>query len=126
MKESRKPSHHINHRLFWTETNLLFFSDSCFIFCFTGRRSKKETPTILHFAAKFGLKELCAELLTCPGAAQAFTLENVHGLLPNDIAAAQGHGELEKFLTDYMVRSTQCLHLTSVAFLLANLCIYLL
>ncbi|XP_064610700.1 phosphoinositide 3-kinase adapter protein 1-like [Liolophura sinensis] len=67
-----------------------------------GRRSNKETPTILHFAAKFGLKELCAELLTCPGAAQAFTVENVHGLLPNEIAAAQGHEELEKFLTDYM------------------------
>uniref|UniRef100_UPI00398EC768 B-cell scaffold protein with ankyrin repeats-like n=1 Tax=Pristiophorus japonicus TaxID=55135 RepID=UPI00398EC768 len=46
-----------------------------------------EFPTLLHFAAKYGLEKLTSLLLECPGAAQASAALNTYGESPRDLAA---------------------------------------
>ncbi|XP_069096544.1 phosphoinositide 3-kinase adapter protein 1 isoform X2 [Pleurodeles waltl] len=61
-----------------------------------------ELPTLLHFAAKYGLKNLTALLLTCPGALQAYSVCNKHGDFPNGIAEKHGYKDLRQFMDDYV------------------------
>ncbi|KAH0504578.1 Phosphoinositide 3-kinase adapter protein 1 [Microtus ochrogaster] len=62
----------------------------------------EELPTLLHFAAKYGLKNLTALLLTCPGALQAYSVANRHGHYPNTIAEKHGFRDLRQFIDEYV------------------------
>lgn len=75
-----------------------------FLDLFSDQRDE-ELPTLLHFAAKYGLKNLTALLLTCPGALQAYSVANKHGHYPNTIAEKHGFRDLRQFIDEYVVRS---------------------
>ncbi|XP_073858415.1 phosphoinositide 3-kinase adapter protein 1 isoform X4 [Macaca fascicularis] len=62
----------------------------------------EELPTLLHFAAKYGLKNLTALLLTCPGALQAYSVANKHGHYPNTMAEKHGFRDLRQFIDEYV------------------------
>lgn len=57
----------------------------------------------MHFAAKYGLKNLTALLLTCPGALQAYSVANKHGHYPNTMAEKHGFRDLRQFIDEYVV-----------------------
>ncbi|XP_029525699.1 phosphoinositide 3-kinase adapter protein 1-like [Oncorhynchus nerka] len=65
---------------------------------------KEELPTLLHFAAKYGLKKLTTVLLQCPGALQAYSVINKNGDYPNTLAERSGFSELRQFI-DYFVET---------------------
>ncbi|XP_077999060.1 phosphoinositide 3-kinase adapter protein 1-like [Glandiceps talaboti] len=62
----------------------------------------KETPTLIHFAAKFGLQDLTSLLMNSPGALIAFEITNCNGDYPNDIAKENGHFGLADFLESFV------------------------
>ncbi|XP_055517911.1 phosphoinositide 3-kinase adapter protein 1 [Leucoraja erinacea] len=62
----------------------------------------KELPTLLHFAAKYGLKNLTAVLLQCPGALQAYSVANKDGDYPNNLAEKSGYKDLRQFIDEYV------------------------
>ncbi|XP_042312394.1 LOW QUALITY PROTEIN: phosphoinositide 3-kinase adapter protein 1 [Sceloporus undulatus] len=62
----------------------------------------EELPTLLHFSAKYGLKNLTALLLTCPGALQAYSVANKHGWYPNNLAEKHGFKDLRQFIDEYV------------------------
>ncbi|KAG8552176.1 hypothetical protein GDO81_004430 [Engystomops pustulosus] len=62
----------------------------------------EELPTLLHFAAKYGLRKLTALLFTCPGALQAYSVANKHGDFPNNIAEKYGYPDLRQFMDEYV------------------------
>jgi len=61
-----------------------------------------ELPTLIHFAAKFGFKELCAKLIDLPDASHAGKFTNCSRQQPNVIANAYGHSELCRFLESFL------------------------
>ncbi|GFY75200.1 phosphoinositide 3-kinase adapter protein 1 [Trichonephila inaurata madagascariensis] len=63
--------------------------------------STKEFPTLLHFAARYGLFCLVKELLDCPGAQTAATLKNSGGLIPTQIANREGHNKVAALLDEF-------------------------
>lgn len=63
----------------------------------------KELPTLLHCAAKFGLKNLAIHLLQCSGATWASKIKNLEGSDPAHIAERRGHEELKKIFEDFSV-----------------------
>ncbi|VFV45681.1 b-cell scaffold protein with [Lynx pardinus] len=63
----------------------------------------KELPTLLHCAAKFGLKNLAIHLLQCSGATWASKVKNLEGSDPAHIAERHGHKELKKIFEDFSV-----------------------
>ncbi|KZC10757.1 Phosphoinositide 3-kinase adapter protein 1 [Dufourea novaeangliae] len=64
--------------------------------------SPEENPTLLHFAARFGLERLAWQLLECPGGDMACDLRNVSELTPADLAEQAGHVRLAHQLRGYM------------------------
>ncbi|XP_063243599.1 phosphoinositide 3-kinase adapter protein 1 isoform X3 [Bacillus rossius redtenbacheri] len=64
--------------------------------------SSEEYPTLLHFAAKFGLEKLAWQLLECPGGEQACDMRNACELTPAEMAEAAGHVRLANALRGYM------------------------
>ncbi|XP_011306679.1 phosphoinositide 3-kinase adapter protein 1 isoform X2 [Fopius arisanus] len=64
--------------------------------------SPEEYPTLLHFAARFGLEKLAWQLLECPGGEIACDLKNVAELTPADVAEQAGHNKLAQQLRGYM------------------------
>ncbi|XP_054001924.1 uncharacterized protein LOC128888813 isoform X2 [Hylaeus anthracinus] len=64
--------------------------------------SPEENPTLLHFAARFGLERLAWQLLECPGGEIACDLRNVSELTPADLADQAGHARLAHQLRGYM------------------------
>ncbi|XP_044011662.1 uncharacterized protein LOC122854774 isoform X2 [Aphidius gifuensis] len=64
--------------------------------------SSDEYPTLLHFAARFGLEKLAWQLLECPGGDIACDIKNVAELTPADIAENSGHTKLAHQLRGYM------------------------
>ncbi|XP_008282842.1 phosphoinositide 3-kinase adapter protein 1 [Stegastes partitus] len=62
----------------------------------------EELPTLLHFAAKYGLKKLTTILLQCPGALQAYSVMNKHGDYPNKLAEKSGFSDLRQFMDDFV------------------------
>ncbi|XP_076662870.1 DBB domain-containing protein stumps isoform X3 [Andrena cerasifolii] len=64
--------------------------------------SPEENPTLLHFAARFGLERLAWQLLECPGGDLACDLKNVAELTPADLAEQAGHTRLAHQLRGYM------------------------
>ncbi|XP_067828860.1 phosphoinositide 3-kinase adapter protein 1 [Heptranchias perlo] len=67
----------------------------------TTQRSE-ELPTLLHFAARYGLKNLTALLLQCPGALQAYSVANKHSDYPNNIAEKNGYRDLRQYMDEYV------------------------
>jgi len=61
-----------------------------------------ELPTLIHFAAKFGFKELCARLIDLPDASHSGKFSNGNGQQPNEIARIYGHHELRRFLDNFL------------------------
>uniref|UniRef100_A0A2K6G1F5 B cell scaffold protein with ankyrin repeats 1 n=2 Tax=Propithecus coquereli TaxID=379532 RepID=A0A2K6G1F5_PROCO len=64
----------------------------------------KELPTLLHCAAKFGLKNLATHLLQCSGATWASKMKNMEGSDPARIAERHGHEELKKIFEDFSIQ----------------------
>ncbi|XP_014213966.1 uncharacterized protein LOC106643378 [Copidosoma floridanum] len=64
--------------------------------------SSEENPTLLHFAARFGLEKLAWQLLECPGGDIACDMRNVNDLTPADLAEQAGHLKLAHQLRGYM------------------------
>ncbi|XP_071337471.1 phosphoinositide 3-kinase adapter protein 1 isoform X2 [Trachinotus anak] len=62
----------------------------------------EELPTLLHFAAKYGLKKLTTILLQCPGALQAYSVMNKHGDYPNTLAERSGFSDLRQFMDEFV------------------------
>ena len=62
-----------------------------------------EYPTLLHFAARFGLEKLAFQLLETPGGELASDIRNVADLTPADLAEQAGHSKLAHQLRSYMV-----------------------
>ncbi|XP_072138497.1 phosphoinositide 3-kinase adapter protein 1 isoform X3 [Mobula birostris] len=62
----------------------------------------KELPTLLHFSAMYGLKNLTALLLQCPGALQAYSVANKDGDYPNNMAERNGYRDLRQFMDEYV------------------------
>uniref|UniRef100_A0A673N0N8 DBB domain-containing protein n=1 Tax=Sinocyclocheilus rhinocerous TaxID=307959 RepID=A0A673N0N8_9TELE len=54
----------------------------------------EDIPTLLHFAAQHGLRDLASALLQCPGSRQALKIPNSHGHTPLDLAHVHGHNQL--------------------------------
>ncbi|XP_078004681.1 B-cell scaffold protein with ankyrin repeats isoform X1 [Phascolarctos cinereus] len=63
----------------------------------------QEFPSLLHCAAKFGLKNLAVHLLQCSGATWASKARNIEGEDPAHIAESQGHGELKKIFEEFSI-----------------------
>ncbi|KAM7409131.1 hypothetical protein PAMA_002708 [Pampus argenteus] len=61
----------------------------------------EELPTLLHFAAKYGLKKLTTILLQCPGALQAYSVMNKHGDYPNTLAEKSGFSDLRQYIDEF-------------------------
>ncbi|KAL5018418.1 hypothetical protein ScPMuIL_004140 [Solemya velum] len=87
---------HFQKSLPWDNMNHDVFK-SCRIEREDNRRSEF-LPTTLHFAAHYGLSELCMLLARSPGGCKAFDIENVHGDDAADLAEKSGHKELADFL----------------------------
>ncbi|XP_063360601.1 phosphoinositide 3-kinase adapter protein 1 isoform X1 [Cydia amplana] len=64
--------------------------------------SGEEYPTLLHWAARFGLERLCWQLLECPGGGAAVALRNVRQRTPADLARDHHHAKLADVLADHM------------------------
>ncbi|XP_072293488.1 phosphoinositide 3-kinase adapter protein 1 [Eucyclogobius newberryi] len=62
----------------------------------------EEVPTLLHFAAKYGLKKLTTALLQCPGALQAYSVMNKNGDYPNTLAQNSGFSDLRQFMDEFV------------------------
>ncbi|XP_055652532.1 B-cell scaffold protein with ankyrin repeats isoform X1 [Falco peregrinus] len=65
----------------------------------------EEFPTLLHCAARFGLKNLATFLLSCPEASWACKITNKHGEDPANIAEKHGHRELRKLITELSINT---------------------
>uniref|UniRef100_A0A803TX10 B-cell scaffold protein with ankyrin repeats n=2 Tax=Anolis carolinensis TaxID=28377 RepID=A0A803TX10_ANOCA len=63
----------------------------------------EELPTLLHCAAKFGLKKLAALLLQCPEAILACSLNNKYGENPALLAEKHGHREIQKIIKELSI-----------------------
>ncbi|NXN34093.1 BANK1 protein, partial [Nycticryphes semicollaris] len=66
----------------------------------------EEFPTLLHCAARFGLKNLATFLLDFPEATQACKITNKYGDDPASIAERHGHKEIRKLITELSVSSS--------------------
>ncbi|XP_042135909.1 B-cell scaffold protein with ankyrin repeats isoform X1 [Peromyscus maniculatus bairdii] len=65
----------------------------------------RELPTLLHCAAKFGLKNLALHLLQCSGASWAATMKNMDGSDMLHIAERHGHEELKKIFEEFVIQN---------------------
>ncbi|XP_028285359.1 B-cell scaffold protein with ankyrin repeats-like [Parambassis ranga] len=59
-----------------------------------------DVPSLLHFAAQYGLQSVSGLLLQCPGAEQALHTASRHGETPAEIAKSHGHAELHVLLKE--------------------------
>ena len=74
-------------------------------------RSKESTPTILHLAAKYGLKELSSKLIDLPHAKLANCISNKDNRLPSEIAKDSGYDELGIVLEQFSEMVNKVLHI---------------
>lgn len=65
--------------------------------------SPEEYPTLMHFAARWGLERLGLLLLECPGAEMACEMKNVNGKTPADIAELHDHVKLSSSFKNFSV-----------------------
>ncbi|XP_032515585.2 phosphoinositide 3-kinase adapter protein 1 isoform X1 [Danaus plexippus] len=64
--------------------------------------SGEEYPTLLHWAARFGLESVCWQLLECPGGAAAVAIRNARRRTPPDLARDHNHHRLADMLADHL------------------------
>ncbi|XP_420665.7 B-cell scaffold protein with ankyrin repeats isoform X2 [Gallus gallus] len=69
-------------------------------------RHLEEFPTLLHCAARFGLKNLAAVLLKHPEAAKACKISNTDGDVPASIAEKHGHKEIRELIKELLTKAT--------------------
>jgi phosphoinositide 3-kinase adaptor protein 1 len=62
----------------------------------------EEYPTLLHFAARCGLKKLTWALLECIGAVQAIYVRNINGLTALQLAEQNGHDAVINCLQSFI------------------------
>ncbi|CAL8299696.1 unnamed protein product [Merluccius merluccius] len=67
----------------------------------------EDLPTLLHFAARHGLKNLTTALLHCPGALQAYSVMNKQGDYPNTLAERSGFTDLRQFMDTFVESQIQ-------------------
>ncbi|XP_066537971.1 B-cell scaffold protein with ankyrin repeats-like [Hoplias malabaricus] len=67
----------------------------------------EDIPTLLHFAAQHGLKDLTSILLQCPGAQQALRTSNRMGHTPLVLAHTHGHAQLQTLLQETLAKSSE-------------------
>lgn len=79
-----------------------FFNYINFLNIFAGN---EEFPTLLHFAAKYGLEKLACQLLETAGGEQACHIRNSYHLTPTEIAERANHVRLANTLKGHMVRN---------------------
>ncbi|KAI4905060.1 hypothetical protein NFI96_016037, partial [Prochilodus magdalenae] len=72
----------------------------------SGASHSEDIPTLLHFAAQHGLKDLASILLQCPGAQQALRTSNRLGHTPLVLAHTHGHSQLHVLLQESMAMSS--------------------
>ncbi|XP_056607415.1 B-cell scaffold protein with ankyrin repeats-like [Triplophysa dalaica] len=60
----------------------------------------EDIPTLLHFAAQHGLRDLAGALLQCPGAIPALKTPNSYGYTPLDLAHMYGYKQLHILLRE--------------------------
>ncbi|NXF67474.1 BANK1 protein, partial [Ciccaba nigrolineata] len=65
----------------------------------------EEFPTLLHCAARFGLRNLATLLLNCPEATRACKITNKYGDDPASIAEKHGHMELRKLIKELSINT---------------------
>lgn len=63
----------------------------------------EEYPTLLHFAAKWGLEHLSMQLMECPGGEMAIEMRNSSGRTPAELAEAAGYLKLAASLKNFSV-----------------------
>lgn len=63
---------------------------------------KHELPTLLHFAAKYGLKDFTCHLIDLPGALLAYSISNKNDDRPAEIARNHEHIELANYFDSYI------------------------
>ena len=63
---------------------------------------KHELPTLLHFAAKYGLKDFTCHLIDLPGALLAYSISNTNDDRPAEIARNHKHIELANYFDSYI------------------------
>lgn len=63
--------------------------------------SQEEYPTLLHFAAKWGLERLSMQLMECAGGEEACSLRNSQGKTPSQIADQEGYTKLANSIKGY-------------------------
>lgn len=61
-----------------------------------------EFPTLLHFAARFGFKDMMWTLLECLGAVQALHVRNFHGFTPLQLTEIHGHKDVTNILNSFI------------------------
>ncbi|XP_017568090.1 B-cell scaffold protein with ankyrin repeats [Pygocentrus nattereri] len=72
----------------------------------SGSSHSEDIPTLLHFAAEHGLKDLASILLQCPGAQQAMRTTNCLGYTPLVLAHTYGHTQLHVLLQESLAMSS--------------------
>jgi len=73
---------------------------------------KEYVPSLLHFSAAHGLRDLTAQLLNLPGSVKAFGTPNCNGEYPSNLAENNGHTVLKEFMDNYMEVSALIDHKT--------------
>ncbi|XP_033236610.1 uncharacterized protein stumps isoform X2 [Drosophila pseudoobscura] len=63
--------------------------------------SPEEYPTLLHFAARWGLNRLCIQLMECPGGDTACGVRNCAGRTPFELAEQEGHHKLAQNIVSF-------------------------
>lgn len=63
--------------------------------------SPEEYPTLLHFAARWGLNRLCMQLMECPGGDTACGIRNCSGKTPAELADMEGHHKLARNIMSF-------------------------
>lgn len=79
------------------------------------RKSESSLPTLLHFAAQYGLKELASVLLKCPGALSCCQLLNIKGQSPATVATQAGHPEVASLIDEWMSSQSALNRLSTVS-----------
>nr|XP_042904506.1 uncharacterized protein LOC107451770 isoform X2 [Parasteatoda tepidariorum]XP_042904507.1 uncharacterized protein LOC107451770 isoform X2 [Parasteatoda tepidariorum] len=64
--------------------------------------TKEEFPSLLHFAARYGLYSLTHELFKCPGSHTAANMKNSKGLTPAQLANNEGHIKVAAAIDDFL------------------------
>uniref|UniRef100_A0A3B4H5I5 DBB domain-containing protein n=1 Tax=Pundamilia nyererei TaxID=303518 RepID=A0A3B4H5I5_9CICH len=67
---------------------------------------RAEVPSLLHFAARYGFRNVSSLLLQCPGAVRTLRTANRHGQTPVQIAKSHGHTEVHVILKEMLVTTT--------------------